>query len=436
VEVTVGAGANGKPQPKPFTEKTTGEGATAMGFYNVAQGDAPYFKYLADNYAMSDNYHQAVMGGTGANHIMLGTGDAIWFSDGQGRPLTPPHNQLVAQGSKNAGIVDEIENPNAQPGTNNWYTEDGYGGGSYGRPSYGGGSYSNCSDSNQPGVFAVLDYLANLPYQVDPRCAPSRYYLLNNYNPGYFADGSNAYAQIGNPNNTVFTIPPSSVRNIGDELLENNVSFAYYGDQYNLNVTDPYYLNPADQYCNICNFFQYSTSIMTNPGVRKAHLKDTTDLYRDIKNGTLPAISYVKPSGFVDGHPASSKLNLYEGFVKKIVDEVQANPTLWQSTAVFVTFDEGGGYWDSGYVQPVDFFGDGTRIPMIVVSPYTKAGHISHQYNDHVSVLKFIEYNWKLPPVSDRSRDNLPNPKPSSWNKYAPSNSPAIGDLTDLFQFK
>lgn len=52
-----------------------------MGFYNMQQGDAPYLKYLADHYAMSDNYHQAVMGGTGANHIMLGTGDAMWFAN-------------------------------------------------------------------------------------------------------------------------------------------------------------------------------------------------------------------------------------------------------------------------------------------------------------------------------------------------------------------
>ena len=121
--------------------------------------------------------------------------------------------------------------------------------------------------------------------------------------------------------------------------------------------------------------------------------------------------------------------------MKKIVDEVQANPSLWQTTAIFVTFDEGGGYYDSGYVQPVDFFGDGTRIPMIVVSPFTKPGHISHQYNDHVSTLKFIEYNWGLPPITGRSRDNLPNPVPSASNPYVPSNSPAIGDLTDLFNF-
>ena len=87
-------------------------------------------------------------------------------------------------------------------------------------------SYSNCSDSTQPGVTAVLSYLADLPYLVNPRGAPGHYYLLNNYNPGYFGDGSNAYTDTSN-NNTVFTIPPSSVRSIGDTLLAKNISFAY-----------------------------------------------------------------------------------------------------------------------------------------------------------------------------------------------------------------
>src|ERR1700723_3738157 len=123
---------------------TTGEGSSALGFYNMQQGDVPYFKYLADTYAMSDNFHQSVNGGTGANHIMLGHGDMIWFSDGKGKALVPPHNVTVAAGTANAGVVDEVENPNPAPATNNWYTEDGYGGGSFGSPSYGGGSYSNC----------------------------------------------------------------------------------------------------------------------------------------------------------------------------------------------------------------------------------------------------------------------------------------------------
>ena len=63
-------------------------------------------------------------------------------------------------------------------------------------------------------------------------------------------------------------------------------------------------------------------------------------------------MSYVKPDGWLDGHPASSKLGLFEGFVNKIVKGVQANQELWNSTAIIVTFDEGGGYYDSGYIQP------------------------------------------------------------------------------------
>jgi len=262
---------------------------------------------------------------------------------------------------------------------------------------------------------------------------------LNNYNPGYFGDGSNAYTDH-NVANTPFTIPPSNVRNIGNALLENGISWKYYGDQWNQYLTDKYQENygavgpQSDQYCNICNFFQYSTSIMTNAAVRTAHLKDTTDLYNDIKNGTIPAVSFVKPSGWVDGHPASSKLILFEGFVKKIVDGVRANPSLWQNTAIFITFDEGGGYYDSGYVQQLDYFGDGTRIPMIVVSRYSTGGRIAHAYSDHVSILKFIEFNWGLTPLTARSRDNFQYPVTGS-NPYVPVNSPAISDLTELFNF-
>ena len=423
VETSIGAGSNGKPQPKPFTEQTTGEGGDAMGFYNVQQGDAPYLTSLANEYAMSDNYHQAILGGTGANHIAIGTGDAIFFSDGNGKAITPPHNTAV-------GALDEVENPNAQPGTNNWYTEDGYGSGT----ATGGGSYSNCSDQSAPGVHPLRTYLESLRREVNPNCAPGHFYLLNNYNPGYYGNGQNAFTDTAK-GSSVFTIPPSNVRNIGNALLEKNVSWKYYGDQYNKYVADPYYNDPTNAYCNICNFFQYSTSIMTNAAVRTAHIQDTVNLYQDIQSGNLPAVSFVKPSGFVDGHPASSKLDLYEGFVKKIVDGVKANPELWKSTAILVTVDEGGGYYDSGYVQPVDFFGDGTRIPMIVVSPYTRAGHISHQYNDHVSILKFIEANWGLDPLTERSRDNLPNPVQHRANPYVPVNSPAIGDLMDLFNF-
>jgi phospholipase C len=407
VEVTVGAGTNGKTQPANFTDETTGEGATAMGFYNVQQGDMPYFTALANQYTIADNYHQPVMGGTGANSIMLGTADAIYYTDGKGNAATPPSNQ--------------IENPDPQPGTNNWYTQDGY----------SGGSYTDCSDLTHPAVASIRTYLAKLPWHPNAKCAPGHYYLLNNYNPGYLGNGT--VAPTSGPNGNPFTIPPSPVPTIADRLIQGKVSWAYFGEGWNDYVFDPN--SPIGSlYCNICNPFQYETRIMTNETIRDESLKDTTDLYNDIQDGVLPAVSYVKPDGLNDGHPESSKYDIFEAFVRKILTELQRQPALWASTAVFITNDEGGGYYDSGYVQPLDYFGDGTRIPLLVVSPFSRGGRVVHSYTDHASIPKFIEANWNLKPITGRSRDNLPNPVTSD-NPYVPTNSPAIGDLMDMFTF-
>jgi len=405
VETSVGTGSNGAPLPANFNDTTTGEGSASMGFYNMAQGDAPYFKQLADEYTISDNFHQSVMGGTGANHIMFGFGDAIFYTNAKGVAAVPP--------------VNEIENPNPQASTNNFYDQDGY----------GGGSYVNCGDISQPGVPAVTNYLQSLKRPVKPNCVKGDYYLVNNYNPGYAGDGS-LYSAL-----SPFTIPPTSQKSIGDDLVAHNVPFKYFGEDWDLFVTDPTESNSFNEYCNICNPFEYQTQFFATQANREKYNADTTELYEDIDTGNLPPVSIVKPSGFNDGHPASSKLDLFEGFVKKIVNGVKANPTLWADTAIFVTFDEGGGYYDSGYIQPVDFFGDGTRIPLIVVSKYSKGGHVSHEYGDQVSLVKFIEKNWGLPTISDRSRDNLPNPVQKVNNPYVPTNSPAIGDLTDDFEF-
>jgi phospholipase C len=405
VEVSVGTGSNGVPQPSTFNDTTTQEGSASMGFYNMAQGDVPYLKELADTYTLSDNFHQSVMGGTGANHIMFGFGDAIFYTNTSGVAVPPPTNQ--------------IENPNPMPATNDFYDQDGY----------GGGSYVNCGDISQPGVPAVTNYLQSLKQPVNPNCVKGDYYLVNNYNPGYTGDGS-LYSQL-----SPFTIPPTSQKSIGDDLVAHNVPFKYFGEDWDLYVTDPTESNTFDEYCNICNPFQYQTQFMGTQTARETYMADTTELYEDIDTGNLPPVSVVKPSGFNDGHPASSKLDLFEGFTKKIVDQVKANPALWDNTVIFITEDEGGGYYDSGYIQPVDFFGDGTRIPLLIVSKYSTGGHVSHEYGDHVSLMKFIEKNWSLPPISGRSRDNLPNPVQKESNPYVPTNGPAIGDLTDDFKF-
>jgi len=403
VELTTGA--TGLPQPVPFTNQTTGEGSTSMGFYNVQQGDVPYFKSLADEYAIGDNYHQPVKGGTGADSVELGFAAPVYYQDANGNPATPPSNQ--------------IENPNPQAGTNNWYTQDGY----------SGGTYSNCADSSQPGVANILDYLKKLPYKVSKVCAANTYYLLNNYNPGYNGDGTPA--TLG-PND--FTIPPQHQRSIANTLDEHGVSWAYYGEYWNTFVQNPN-SGTGYAYCNICNPFLYQSYVMTNATERKTHMKDTTDLYADLKGGVLPAVSWVKPSGFNDGHPSSSKYDIFEAFVKKIVDAVEANPALAGNTAIMITNDEGGGYYDSGFEQTLDFFGDGTRIPMIVVSPYSKGVGVVHSYGDHASFIKFVNANWGLPPIASNTRDNLPNPVQNGVNPYVPTNMPAIDDLMSYFKF-
>jgi len=389
-------------------------GGNSMAFYDMQAGDVPVLKALADQYTMSDNFHQSVMGGTGANHVMLGTGDAIFWSDGQGHPTMPPSH---------------IANPNPQAGTDDVYTVD----------LNFDGNFTECADSSKPGIDAIHDYLASLPYHPKPNCEANHFYMVNNDSPGFLPDGTVDTAGIAKGG----SVPPTNVRTIGEALNEKDISWAYYGGAYDAAVAlqhDPTSTDPAVQvgvaYCNICNFESYATAIMGDSTQRAAHIKDATDFFAAVADGWLPAVSFVKPDGLLDGHPASSKEDLFEGMTKKIVDSLSANPKLFASTVLFITMDEGGGFYDSGYIQPIDFFGDGPRIPLIAVSPFTRGGHISHEYADHVSILKFIERNWHLDPLTDRSRDNLPNPVAHGDDPYVPVNSPAISDLFDLFNFK
>lgn len=384
---------NGAIPPKPIYQ-----GALDMGYYNMSTGDAPNFNFIGDNYAISDNYHQSIMGGTGANHIVLGTADAAYYDNAQGQPTTPPSNQ--------------IENPNPKPGTNNNYTQDGY----------SGGSYSECAAPNQPGVGPILNYLHTLPYAPfrNGDCAPGAYYLLNNYLPGYAPNGQ---PTTGTP----FFVPPQTVPTIADSLSARHISWKYYGQGYNNGNVTPYF-------CGICDPFQYATSIMTTK--LRNNIQDFSQFQQDVANNNLPAVSFIKPDEINDGHPASSSLSLFEGFASNIVNEVIRKPNLFKDTAIFITFDETGGYYDSGYIQPLTFFGDGPRIPLMVVSPYVRQGFIDHTYYDHVSILKFIEKNWNLPPLTARSFDNLPNPRSNDDNPYRPVNGPAIGNLMHLFDFQ
>jgi phospholipase C len=376
--------------PPGGTPHDTGQ---TMEFFNMQNGDAPLFKSLADAYTISDNYHQPVLGGTGPDSQPLGFADQVFFSDGNGNPATP--------------ATKNIYNPDPQPGTLNLYTRR--------------AQWFNCSDTSQPGIAAITNYLQALPYSVQTKCGAGQYWQAVNVNPAFTPKG---LPQAG------LVVPQTMQRSIGDVLTANNIPWKYYGGGFNADgTTSPF----NGSYCNICNPFEYEANY---PTVVADHMRDVTDLFTDLANGRLPAVSYVKPDGLMDGHPASSKWSLFEAFAKNIIELAQSNPELWAETAIFVTVDEGGGFYDSGFIQPVDFFGTGPRIPMIAVSPYSTGGRISHTYNEHSSFVKFVERNWMLnTTLSPRSRDNLPNPIQHGSRSYVPSNMPAIGDLFDLFNF-
>jgi phospholipase C len=388
--------------------RNDGSGSNAMGFYNMLNGDAPVFKKIADAYTINDNYHQPLMGGTLVQHIMLGTADAIFWDTFQGvaQPPAPSVADPDPKSSKDVSFKSDK-------------------------------AWTNCSDLTQPGIPAIVNYLKSLPWKPSPNCESGHFYAINNLSPGFLPNGDIDAASIL----TGSKIPPSSLRTIGDALNEKKISWAYYGGGYNAAVrvangsTDPVDLLINNNYCDICNPFSYANSIMGDPKQRKAHIKDAIDFFSALDHGHLPSIAYVKPDSLVDGHPASSKFSLFEAMLENILDKLKAHPDLFKETAFVVTFDESGGFWDSGFFQPLDFFGDGPRIPLVVISPFSRGGKVVHSYNDHASVVKFIERNWDLKPLTLRSRDNLHNPKMSGVNPYVPVNMPAVGDLFDMFDF-
>jgi phospholipase C len=399
--------------------RADGSSGNSMGFYNVERGDAPVLKRLADEYTMSDNYHQPLMGGTFVQHMMLGTGDVMSWQ-------TYVNTAGVTISQPPAGVIVD---PTPKSATSIGFKAD--------------KAWTTC-DESAPWVAAIQSYLRSLPWHPDQsamRCENGKFYLINNVRPGFMANG-----QINDAGVTSGSfVPPSSIRTIGDALNEKKISWAYYGGGYDAAVrqangsTDPIDLligTGGDFYCDICNPFQYAKSIMGDPAQRATHIKDATNFFDDLESGKLPAVSYVKPDSFDDGHPATSKLDLFEALVDRIHRELKDRPDLFEETAFFIAWDEGGGYWDSGAFQPIDFFGDGPRIPFLVVSPHARGGKIVHSNADHASVLKFIERNWGLQPLTSRSRDNLPNPKAPRSNPYIPINMPALGDLFDMFDFE
>jgi len=140
--------------------------------------------------------------------------------------------------------------------------------------------------------------------------------------------------------------------------------------------------------------------------------------------GDVAQVTYIDPadSPNISEHPAQN-VSLGELWTKVIIDLIQSS-SIWGSTVIFLTWDESGGFYDHVPPPQVDPLGYGFRVPMIVISPYSRGGQIDHVIMDHTSILKFIAVNWHLSMLS--AREERANDMLSSFSFPAQAESPRL----------
>ncbi len=124
---------------------------------------------------------------------------------------------------------------------------------------------------------------------------------------------------------------------------------------------------------------------------------------RDLESGALPAVSWLIPDVEESEHPAAGSMCRGENWTVQIMNAIMASPE-WKRTAVVITWDDFGGFYDHVRPPHVDLFGFGPRVPMLLISPWARRGHIASQTLEFSSVLKMIETIWGLEPLTDRDR--------------------------------
>jgi phospholipase C len=120
----------------------------------------------------------------------------------------------------------------------------------------------------------------------------------------------------------------------------------------------------------------------------------------DAQTGNLPAVSWLLPPQADGEHPPASMCQ-GENWAVSVLNALMQGPE-WNSTAVFITWDDFGGFYDHVAPPQIDQFGLGPRVPLLIISPYAKSGYVSHDAYDHTSILKFVETRYHLRPLTSR----------------------------------
>ena len=152
-------------------------------------------------------------------------------------------------------------------------------------------------------------------------------------------------------------------------------------------------------------------------------------LYRDTRQGKLPAVSWVMPNQKLSEHPPAL-VTVGQTYVTHVINSIMRSPD-WSSTAIFLVWDDWGGFYDHVKPPVVDGQGYGLRVPALVISPYAKRGYIDHQTLSFDAYLKFIEDDFLHGQRLDPKTDGRPDSRP-----HVRENAKILGNLANDFDFR
>jgi phospholipase C len=158
------------------------------------------------------------------------------------------------------------------------------------------------------------------------------------------------------------------------------------------------------------------------------NIQTTDQFFTAAKNGTLPNVVWIMPENKVSEHPPAN-ISFGERYVTDLVNAAMRGPE-WNSTAIFLAWDDWGGFYDHVVPPAVDQNGYGLRVPGLVISPYARKGFIDHQTLSFDAYLKFIEDDFLSGQRLDPANDGRPDPRPD-----VRENAPQLGDLVKDFDF-
>jgi phospholipase C len=228
------------------------------------------------------------------------------------------------------------------------------------------------------------------------------------------------------------TIPDYAWTDITYLLHKHDVSWRYYvyeGTEPDCRDERALTCEPVPQDAKtpgIWNPLPYFSTVQENDQLD--NVTSIKKFFNDARRGTLPSVSWVIPTGQVSDHP-QALVSRSQAYVTKVINAIMRSPN-WKSTAIFLFWDDWGGFYDHVVPPKVDLNGYGIRVPALVISPYAKRGYVDRQILSFDAYLKFIEDRFLGGQRLDPLTDGRPDPRP-----FVRENAAILGDLVQDFDF-